>query len=322
MRRAEVLLIAAIAAISSCKKKDAAPAAGSGSGSALAGSGSGSGSADDKKRVDDIGRAKKPTDNKDALAGKNQVVVAGDAPAKPEQPKRGHLKLIYKGADTEARKMMRAWGAFEQIVPQLDAALQLPHDIPITFEKCDEENAFYDPETIAITMCDELVDFYAELFSEYEGEERKDAIVGSLVATFLHELGHALIHQFGLPAVGKEEDAVDQLSTVVLVASGEVGNQMAYDGAYSWIAEGEAQGKDTTPFWDEHSLDEQRFYNMMCLIYGSDPDGFSEVITEDELPAERAEQCPDEYKAISTSWNKLLAPHLSVPVMRLTLKKK
>ena len=322
MRTGSVVLIAALAALLSCKKKDAAPAAGSGSGSGSAvAAGSGSGSADDKKRVDNIAHAKKPTDHKAALTGKNQVLV-GDAPEKPEQKKRGHLKLIYKGADSDARKMMRAWGAFEQIVPQLDAVLQLPHDIPITFEKCDEENAFYDPETIAITMCDELVDFYAELFSEYQGDERKDAIVGSLVSTFLHELGHALIHQFALPAVGKEEDAVDQLATVVLVASGEVGNQMALDGAFSWVAEGEAQGEDTTPFWDEHSLNEQRFYNMMCLIYGSDPDGFSEVITDDELPEERAEQCPDEYKAISTSWNKLLAPHLSVPVMRLTLKKK
>jgi len=64
-------------------------------------------------------------------------------------------------------------------------------------------------------MCDELVDFYAELFSQYEGDERKDAIVGSVVSVFLHELGHGLINQFGLPAVGKEEDAVDQLATVV-----------------------------------------------------------------------------------------------------------
>ena len=181
---------------------------------------------------------------------------------------------------------------------------------------------FYDPEAVTITMCDELVDFYAELFSEYEGDERKDAIVGSIVSVFLHELGHGLIHQFSLPAVGKEEDAVDQLATVVLVASGEVGNQMALDGAFSWIAEGEAQGKDTTPFWDEHSLNEQRFYNMMCLIYGSDADGYAEVITDKELPEERAEQCPDEYTSISTSWNKLLAPYLAVPVMRLTLKKK
>ena len=319
MRRSHALLVAALASISSCKKKDAKPAAGSGSAAVAPGSGSGSGSAEDKKRVDHTGRAKKPTDNKRAAGGKNEVVV-GDAPEKAEQPKRGHLTLVYAGPDDEARKLIRSWGAFEQIVPQLDAALQLPHDIPITFKKCDEENAFYDAETATITMCDELVDFYATLFSEYE--DKKDAIVGSLVSVFLHELGHGLIHQFGLPAVGKEEDAVDQLATVVLVASGEVGNQMALDGAFSWVAEGEAQGKDTTPFWDEHSLNEQRFYNMMCLIYGSDPDGFSEVITDKELPEERAEQCPDEYKAISTSWNKLLAPYLAVPVMRLTLKKK
>jgi hypothetical protein len=60
---------------------------------------------------------------------------------------------------------------------------------------------------------------------------------------------------------------------------------------------------------------------MMCLIYGSNPDKFGEVITENELPEERAEQCPDEYRSISGSWNKLLAPYLSVPVMRMALPK-
>ncbi|MBA3461742.1 MAG: DUF4344 domain-containing metallopeptidase [Deltaproteobacteria bacterium] len=319
MRRT-TLVLTTLLAITSCKKKDAETAAPLPTGSAAAGSGSGS--ADDKKQVDKIGHAKRPTgDAAVAIAGENKVLVGDVVPVKPEQKDRGHLKLIYKGADSETRKMLRSWGAFEQIIPQLDKALHLPRDVPITFEKCDEANAYYDPETVAITMCDELVDFYGELFSEYVGDEQKDAIVGSLVSVFLHELGHALIDQLQLPAVGKEEDAVDQLSTVVLIASGDTGNQMALDGAFSWIAEGETQGEDTTPFWDAHSLNEQRFYNMMCLIYGSSPDDYSEVITDKELPEERAEGCSDEYKLISTSWNKLLEPHLAVPTMRLQLKR-
>jgi len=89
----------ALASISSCKKKDSAPAAGSGSAAIGSGSGSGSGSADEKKRVDHTGRAKRPTDNTAANGGKNQVVV-GDAPEKPEQAKRGHLTLKYEGADS------------------------------------------------------------------------------------------------------------------------------------------------------------------------------------------------------------------------------
>jgi hypothetical protein len=268
------------------------------------------------------GHAKKPGGPDDAAKGRNAPVVTGDVAEKPKQPDKGHFTLAYQGADSPMRKLVRDSGVFEQVVPELDKALNLPHDIPITFQKCETVNAFYDPQKISITMCDEMVDFYGELFADYPKDEGKEAIVGSLVSVFLHEMGHALIDQLQLPAVGRQEDAADQLATVVLVASGDEGNRMALDGAFSWVAEGKAQGDDTTPFWDEHSLNEQRFYNMMCLIYGSNPDGYGEVIGENELPSDRAEQCPDEYKTISGSWNKLLAPYLSVPVMRMTLAKK
>lgn len=309
-------LVVVVLALASCKKQQeqVAPTAGS-AGSA------GSAVAKTKKNVK-AKHAKRPGAPDASAKGKNAVLTsAATAPDKPEQEDKGHLTLAYTGADTDARKLVRGSGVFEKIVPELDKALNLPHDLPITFAKCEEENAFYDPEKITITMCDELVDYYADLFADYKDDERKEAIVGSLVSVFLHELGHGLIDQLALPAVGKQEDAADQLATVVLVASGDEGNKMALDGAYSWVAEGDAQGQDTTPFWDEHSLNEQRFYNIMCLIYGSNPDGYADVITEQELPAERAEQCADEYALISGSWNKLLEPYLAVPTMRLTVPK-
>jgi hypothetical protein len=310
--RNAVFLAIALAA-SGCGKKAADPGPGSNP----------AGSADQQKtkKLVTAGSAKKPATPGGAARGKNVAVISGDAAAKPEQPDKGHLSLSYDGADSPTRGLVRNSHVFEQIVPQLDNALNLPHDIPITFRKCGEVNAFYATDAITITMCDELVDFYGNLFAKYEAEDAKEAIVGSLVAVFLHELGHALIDQLQLPAVGRQEDAVDQLSTIVLIASGDQGSQMALDGAFSWITEGETQGSDTTPFWDSHSLNEQRFYNIMCLIYGSNREAFADVITNNELPSERAEGCPDEYKAISTSWNTLLDPYLSVPVMRIALPK-
>ncbi len=313
-------LTAVFALVSCSKKKSADPVATTGSGSGSADiTGAGSGSAD-KKHVT-ANHAKPPGAPHASAHGKNAVLMTGEATAGPEQEDKGHLSLAYEGPDSVARKIVRDTGVFEKTVAELDKALNLPHNLPITFKKCGEENAFYDPDTITITMCDEIVDYYGNMFSEYKDDERTEAVVGALVSTFLHEMGHALIHQFQLPAVGRQEDAADQLSTVVLVASGDEGNQMALDGAYSWISEGDAQGKDTTPFWDEHSLNEQRFYNTMCLIYGSNPDRYSEVITENELPQDRAEQCDTEYKEISESWNKLLAPHLTVSAIRMTLPK-
>src|SRR5262249_57723605 len=98
---------------------------------------------------------------------------------KREQGDRGHVWLTWQGEDSAARKEVRASGVFDQMVPELDKALNLPHDVPVTFLKCGEDNAFYDPEKIAIQMCDELVDYYAEMFADYQGDERKEAVVGS-----------------------------------------------------------------------------------------------------------------------------------------------
>ena len=196
-----------------------------------------------------------------------------------------------------------------------------PRDIAVVYAPCDEINAFYDPDAVTITMCDEYVDYYGELFAGYPADERQPAILGAVASTFLHEAGHALIHQLALPTVGREEDVADQLSTVILVASGDAGNALALDGAYAFIAESEGE-VDDTPYWDEHALNEQRFYNTVCLIYGSDPDGWDDLVGEDDLPEERAEQCPDEYAQISTSWNRLLAPFLTVPTVRVKLEAK
>jgi Putative metallopeptidase len=54
-------------------------------------------------------------------------------------------------------------------------------------------------------------------------------------------------------------------------------------------------------------------YNLLCLAYGSDKILFSDLITKRFLPAERAENCADEYKQLDHAYWVLIAPH-----MRLT----
>ena len=48
-------------------------------------------------------------------------------------------------------------------------------DIAVVYAGCDEVNAFYDPEAVTITMCDEYVDYYGELFAGYPADERQPA---------------------------------------------------------------------------------------------------------------------------------------------------
>jgi hypothetical protein len=88
-----------------------------------------------------------------------------------------------------------------------------------------------------------------------------DAVRGAVAATFFHELGHGLVDAWKLPITGREEDAVDQLSALVLIHNTNHGEQMALDGAMSFKLNADLDRGQTKIYWDEHSLDEQRFYD-------------------------------------------------------------
>jgi len=229
----------------------------------------------------------------------------------------GELRLSYKKVKNPELKAMakvlKDEKVFDLALP-LARQLQLPQDLPVSFEECGQENAFYSMETRSITMCYELFTQLGGMFAE-EGstdEEVGEAILGAAFFIFLHEFGHGLVDLLDLPITGKEEDAVDDFATLVLINAGE---EMAAASAISHFGtladQYESGDTGDLAFWDEHSLNAQRVYSIACLLYGSDPETFAELSGEDGLPEERAARCPDEYRQKSRAWDKLLAPHLA-----------
>jgi hypothetical protein len=63
-------------------------------------------------------------------------------------------------------------------------------------------------------------------------------------------------------------------------------------------------------FADEHGLPAQRFFNLLCMSYGSDPVTFKFVVEKKYLPTERAELCKDEYTQVKYAIDKLVIPAL------------
>ena len=63
-------------------------------------------------------------------------------------------------------------------------------------------------------------------------------------------------------------------------------------------------------FWDVHALDMQRFYNVSCYAYGSNPysDAVAYLVEDGWLPEERAYNCEWEYAQIEYSFANLLEP--------------
>ncbi|MDA0268717.1 MAG: DUF4344 domain-containing metallopeptidase [Cyanobacteria bacterium] len=194
---------------------------------------------------------------------------------------------------------------YDDLVEDLNGKLAFPQDIAITFDQCGEDDAWYEAEYVAITLCYELILGYVEAFEATFNYDRDFATEVILAGyhTFLHELGHALVDQYNLPITGREEDAVDSFATIWLLKDGDI--EAAIAGLEQFEVDAAAGDLEV---WDEHSLNEQRMFNTACLIYGSDPDAYGDWVEDGFLPEERAEQCEFEYEQAAQSWETLLAP--------------
>ncbi|MBP9951264.1 MAG: DUF4344 domain-containing metallopeptidase [Cypionkella sp.] len=144
-----------------------------------------------------------------------------------------------------------------------------------------------------------------------DDEEEAVFIVNEVIATLYHELGHALIDVLQLPVLGKEEDAADHLSVILMNDIWDEDSAaavLASDAtAYALQAARREAGGEEPAYADEHSLDMQRYYNVVCLFYGANPDERQKLADDLGLPPERAERCPQEWEAAAGSWEALLA---------------
>jgi putative metallopeptidase DUF4344 len=212
-------------------------------------------------------------------------------------------------------KLAKETGVFEDNAKLLSEEFNLPTNLEIIFQDCGEANAWYSSENHSITMCYEMLAESAKLFKGVvEPKSAVDSVaLYSAVWTLYHEMGHALINILDIPATGKEEDAVDQFSTLVLLQSGEQEAGAVDIAAEEFRLSAAARAKgEVFPFWDVHSLDEQRFYNILCLAYGKDPDSerSQDMVKEGDLPKDRTDGCEDEYKQLDHAWTRLTDPYL------------
>jgi hypothetical protein len=132
---------------------------------------------------------------------------------------------------------------------------------------------------------------------------------------FLHEIGHALFDMLRVPILGREEDAADQIAAYALLQLGKDEARRTVVGvAYMYGHEALAQERGQAPklkqFADVHGFPAQRFYNLLCMAYGADPELFADLVEKKYLPESRAEGCGDEYKQVAYAVHKLITPYI------------
>lgn len=219
----------------------------------------------------------------------------------------GQIITSYTESDTYAdiRTRYEKSGYLSGISELIHESIILPRDLPMSFDTCGEDNAFYDGENKSITICYEIVKMLEDKFgSTGSGQEMTQ---NALTFYTLHEVGHALVDILDLPITGREEDVADQMATFLLIG-GKDG--MILDAAESFYTDLSTIQVGDLPFEDVHSLDPQRFYNILCWTYGSDAKTYQYLVDDKLLPTDRAEGCEDEFVKLNNSFITLLGKNL------------
>src|SRR3954453_16991292 len=141
-------------------------------------------------------------------------------------------------------------------------------------------------------------------------------VPGNVLFVLAHETGHALISVFEIPVIGREEDAADALATVVALKMGNsFADRVVVNAARGWFLSDQRDRKEGIPsaFYDEHGLDLQRAYNIVCLMVGGAPEKFTALAHEVKLPEQRQKTCKFDFSNAEWSWEEVLKPHTRKP---------
>lgn len=275
-----------------------------------------------------------------------------------DTPKKGKFVVSYEktaltGDILPVIEQIKKAGYVEAVLDNIASNISLKNDIPVIFKDCGYANAFWTEETQDITYCYEMIQAYNKDYSTLSMEnkgillwaKKEDIIAGTTLFILTHEVAHGLVNIYHLPITGREENAVDQFATLLLTvwdrkdATWE--ERMARYALYGALFFKELATKPSdlsrSVFADEHGLGQQRFYDVTCLVFGSDPEFYSKNLTKglatiekqlidpnimnDEkkknellknsdkdniLPYERAFKCPAEFQMAHDSWDYLL----------------
>lgn len=152
--------------------------------------------------------------------------------------------------------------------------------------------------------------------SEPQREKAVEFITGNIIFVLGHEAGHAVIREMGIPVTGHEEDAADIFATLMaLLCTDAFADRVLANAALGWFLSDRRDRRqgEKLEYYDEHGIDLQRAYGIVCLMVGANMTKFAGVAKAAKLPANRQQSCADDYLNASWSWDNVLQAHLRKP---------
>jgi hypothetical protein len=197
-------------------------------------------------------------------------------------------------------------------VQELFSPLRLPDEIIVRTKECGVSNAWY--QRPAVTLCYEylrdIIDMAPQEASR-DGITPADAVLGQFLFTASHEMGHAVFDFLDVPIMGRPEDAADYFAIYILLKIGKKDARKLIEGASYMYKDYVGRPVVTVPltaFADIHGSPMQRFYDLLCIGYGSDAELLSGLM--EFLPKERVPNCKVEFGEVNFAFQKLIEPHV------------
>jgi hypothetical protein len=149
-------------------------------------------------------------------------------------------------------------------------------DSNLYFEDHDSSIPPNTPESTnsALVVCYEFVtEQLSKSSTQRGGFTGPEYVAGAIASAALHELGHAAFDHFKVPVLGREEDAADEFASYMIL---QFGPELAVPTLKMQALLSAGLGTDWT-FRDEHGTAAQRYFNSLCIAYGSNPVRFGDI---------------------------------------------
>jgi hypothetical protein len=245
--------------------------------------------------------------------------------------KTGQVNYEYDDPTTVAQQQihdrLKAMHVLERFSEFL-SPLRLPRPLTLKLQGCDGRvNAYYWDFEIAV--CYEYFDFLLKIAPRVptpEGLSRHEALAGITADVFLHETGHAIFDMLEIPFLGREETAADQFSAYILLQDAKDDARRLILGV-AYLGSKQAQRVMEKPtqlseFAGVHELPAQRYFNVLCMAYGADPNLFADAVKDWHLPEVRAKNCGYQYLRFQYAFRTLIGPYIDEALMEQIKRKR
>jgi Putative metallopeptidase len=207
---------------------------------------------------------------------------------------------------------------------EIFSPFRLPIDLTFKTVSCDgRANAWYQRPTI--TLCYEYLDEIRKNVPKETtpaGITPDDAVVGQFFYVVAHEFGHAVFDLLSVPSFGNAEDTADQFSTYLMLHFGkDEARRLISGAAYSYrdAVQNSTVILPLQAFSDVHGVPAQRFFNLLCVAYGADPQLFADAVQY--LPKQRAADCKREYNQVGFAFQQLVQPHIDQDLAKRVMQR-